>query len=235
MSTGMQKVKQVFFVAYIVAIHLALAYFVGERILQRYATVIPIDRNTVSDPVPRAEIPTPPLVPESFADNGVNTQPPVAQPAIVPQSGAGFIIPVVGVKPDQLLDTFSDSRSEGRYHDAIDIAAPAGTPVIAATDGEIVKLFDSERGGITVYQITADRRFVLYYAHLQRRAEELQVGMKVTQGATIGYVGDTGNAGPGNSHLHFSVAIVNDPKRPWEGSYINPYPLLRNGTYPMTP
>ena len=231
----MQKVKRVFFVAYIVAIHLALAYFVGERILQRYATVIPIDRNTVSDPVPRAEIPTPPLVPESFADNGVNSQPPVEQPSIVPQPAAGFIIPVVGVKPDQLLDTFSDSRSEGRYHDAIDIAAPAGTPVIAATDGEIVKLFDSERGGITVYQITADRRFVLYYAHLQRRAEELQVGMKVTQGATIGYVGDTGNAGPGNNHLHFSVAIVNDPKRPWEGSYINPYPLLRNGLYPVTP
>ena len=138
-----------------------------------------------------------------------------------------LIIPVAGVKSDQLLDTFADARSEGRVHDAIDIPAPAGTPVLAAADGEIVKLFQSERGGTTIYQLSSDRKLVYYYAHLQRYADGLVVGKSVKQGEVIAYVGDTGNAGTGNFHLHFSIAIVADPKRYWEGTNINPYPLLR--------
>ena len=139
-----------------------------------------------------------------------------------------LIIPVAGVKPDQLLDTFADARSEGRVHDAIDIPAAAGTSVLAAADGEIVKLFQSERGGTTIYQLSSDRKFVFYYAHLQRYADGLEVGKFVRQGEVIAYVGDTGNAGAGNFHLHFSIAIVADPKRYWEGTNINPYPLLRH-------
>ena len=138
-----------------------------------------------------------------------------------------LIIPVAGVKPDQLLDTFADARSEGRVHDAIDIPAAAGTSVLAAADGEIVKLFQSERGGTTIYQLSSDRKLVFYYAHLQRYADGLAVGKFVKQGEVIAYVGDTGNAGTGNFHLHFSIAIVADPKRYWEGTNINPYPLLR--------
>jgi len=138
-----------------------------------------------------------------------------------------LIIPVAGVKPDQLVDTFADARSEGRVHDAIDIPAPAGTPVLAAADGEVVKLFPSERGGTTIYQLSSDRKLVFYYAHLQRYADSLAVGKFVKQGEVIAYVGDTGNAGTGNFHLHFSIAIVADPKRYWEGTNINPYPLLR--------
>jgi murein DD-endopeptidase MepM/ murein hydrolase activator NlpD len=138
-----------------------------------------------------------------------------------------LIIPVVGVKPDQLMDTFTDARSEGRVHDAIDIPAPAGTPVVAAADGEIVKLFQSERGGTTIYQLSTDKKLVFYYAHLQRYADGLAAGRFVHQGEVIGYVGDSGNAGPGNYHLHFSIAVVADPKRYWEGTNINPYPLLR--------
>jgi len=76
-----------------------------------------------------------------------------------------LIVPVVGVKPEQLLDTFADARSEGRVHDAIDIPAAAGTPVVAAADGEIVKLFQSDRGGTTVYQLSTDRKLIFYYAH----------------------------------------------------------------------
>ena len=137
-----------------------------------------------------------------------------------------LIIPVAGVKPDQLLDTFADARSEGRIHDAIDIPAPAGTRVLAAADGEIVKLFQSERGGTTIYQLSSDRKFVFYYAHLQGYADGLVVGKFAKQGEVIAYVGDTGNAGAGNFHLHFSIMIVADPKRYWEGTNINPYPLL---------
>jgi murein DD-endopeptidase MepM/ murein hydrolase activator NlpD len=138
-----------------------------------------------------------------------------------------LIIPVVGVRPEQLLDTFADARSEGRSHDAIDIAAPAGTPVVAASDGEIIKLFQSERGGTTIYQLSPDKRLVYYYAHLQRYADGIYPGKFVRQGEVIGYVGDTGNAGAGNYHLHFSIAALADPKRYWEGTNINPYPLLK--------
>jgi murein DD-endopeptidase MepM/ murein hydrolase activator NlpD len=141
-----------------------------------------------------------------------------------------LIIPVAGVRPDQLLDTFDDARSEGRVHDAIDIPAAAETPVLAAADGQILKLFHSERGGTTIYQLTANQELVLYYAHLSRYADGLAEGDIVKQGQVIAYVGDTGNAGAGNYHLHFSIAIVSDPKRYWEGTNINPYPLLHDRT-----
>lgn len=138
-----------------------------------------------------------------------------------------LIIPVAGVRPDQLTDTFSASRSEGRTHDAIDIMAPSETPVLAAADGQIQKLWQSERGGTSIYQLSADQKLIFYYAHLARYADGLTEGKQVRQGDVIAYVGDTGNAGAGNYHLHFSIAVVSDPKRYWEGTNINPYPLLR--------
>jgi len=139
-----------------------------------------------------------------------------------------LIIPVAGVKPEQLLDTFDDARSEGRVHDAIDIPAAPETPVLAAADGKIVKLFQSQRGGTTIYQLNAREDMIFYYAHLSRYADGLAEGDVVRQGQVIAYVGDTGNAGAGNYHLHFSIALVSDPKRYWEGANINPYPVLQN-------
>ena len=136
-------------------------------------------------------------------------------------------IPVVGVRPEDLRDTFNEARSEGRSHEAIDIIAPEETPVIAAADGQIARFFDSERGGITIYQFSSDRKLIFYYAHLKRRVENLTDQSPVKQGDVIGYVGDTGNAGQGNFHLHFAVWYVTDPKRYWEGMNINPYHLLR--------
>ena len=133
---------------------------------------------------------------------------------------------MAGVRSDQLIDTFSEARSEGRVHDAIDIPAPRGTRVLAVANGKIVKLFQSERGGTTIYQLSSDEKFIYYYAHLDGYAEGLSEGQTVTQGETIAYVGDTGNAGAGNYHLHFSISITSNPKRYWEGVNINPYPLL---------
>jgi murein DD-endopeptidase MepM/ murein hydrolase activator NlpD len=243
MQTALQKVKRVVLVIYLIALHGVVLYFVGERIVYRFTSITPVDSASVSDPSEKKAIPTPLPVPESFADQinansnvDANVNPNANAEPTFPQassSSPGFMIPVAGVRPEQLIDTFSAARSEGRYHDAIDIPAAAGTPVVAATDGEIVKFFESERGGITIYQLTADRRFVLYYAHLQRRVDEISVGSKVRKGTTIGFVGDTGNAGPGNFHLHFSIAVITDPKRFWSGSYINPYPILKNGSYPQ--
>jgi murein DD-endopeptidase MepM/ murein hydrolase activator NlpD len=163
----------------------------------------------LADPSPTVESIAPPETTTSFVGN------------------LKLIVPVAGVRTDQLLDTFVDSRSDGRVHDAIDIPAAAGTPVLAAADGEIIKLFQSDRGGTTIYQLSSDRKLVYYYAHLQSYADGLAAGKYARQGEVIGFVGDTGNAGVGNYHLHFSIAIVPDPKRYWEGTNINPYPILR--------
>jgi murein DD-endopeptidase MepM/ murein hydrolase activator NlpD len=182
----------------------------------------PIPSHTTSPVIAQSpEVPTPEDTPEG------NPSPSSAAPLADSFIGTlKLIIPVVGVKPDQLIDTFADARSEGRVHDAIDIPAPAGTAVVAVADGEIIKLFQSERGGTTIYQLSSDRRLVFYYAHLQGYANGTAAGVFVKQGDVIGYVGDTGNAGAGNFHLHFSISVVADPKRYWEGTNINPYPLL---------
>lgn len=233
MRTAFEKFKRAVIVIYLIAIHGALVYFVGERILIRYSVIQPVDTTNVPAPTRSDAIPTPLPVPEAFADANTNEATGSGLPESELAAAPGLLIPVVGVRPEQLIDNFSDTRSEDRHHGAIDIPAPPGTPVIAAADGEIVRFWDSDRGGITIYQVTTDRQFVLYYAHLQRRAEGINVGMTVRKGATIGYVGDTGNAGAGNFHLHFSIARITDPKRFWDGTNINPYPLLKGGLSPQ--
>jgi peptidoglycan LD-endopeptidase LytH len=223
------KPKRVLFAIYIICLHLVLVYFVGEKLIAYFLHSTEIRTAAVADPTKPEQVPTPLPLPSVAYDPEaaeVNSNP--TPPLTIPQPTAGgLIIPVAGIRPEQLTDSYSDSRSEGRVHDAIDIMAPAGTPVLAAADGEIVKLFDSELGGITIYQLTKDRKFVLYYAHLQKRADDIAVGNIVERGRTIGYVGDTGNAGAGNYHLHFSISVLTDPKRYWEGTNINPFPILK--------
>lgn len=140
--------------------------------------------------------------------------------------GASLLIPVRGIRPDQLRDSYADARSGGRVHNAIDIMAPGGTPVLAAADGTIHRLRTGGLGGVTIYQIGTDGRTMYYYAHLQRYAAGIRDGTPVRRGQVIAYVGDTGNAGPGNYHLHFSVGRLPDPQRYWDSENVNPYPLL---------
>jgi peptidoglycan LD-endopeptidase LytH len=142
---------------------------------------------------------------------------------------ARLVIPVEGVSPDRLRDTYSDARGVGRRHDAIDIDAPRGTPVLSVARSTVLKLFQSDRGGTTLYALAPDQRTIYYYAHLDRYAEGIREGQQLTAGELIGYVGDTGNAVPGDYHLHFEISITGDPRRYWGGSPVNPYPLLRNG------
>jgi murein DD-endopeptidase MepM/ murein hydrolase activator NlpD len=140
--------------------------------------------------------------------------------------GASLLIPVRGVRPDQLRDSYADARGGGRVHNAIDIMAPGGTPVLAAADGTIHRLRTGGLGGVTIYQIGDDGRTLYYYAHLQRYAAGIRDGVPVRRGQVIAYVGDTGNAGSGNYHLHFSVGRLTDPSRYWDSENVNPYPLL---------
>ena len=148
------------------------------------------------------------------------------RPDVAPAPGATLAIPVRGIRPDQLRDSYSAPRSGGRVHNAIDIMAPRGTPVLAAADGTILKLRTGGNGGITIYQLDPDGRTLYYYAHLERYAAGLREGLPVWRGQVIAYEGDTGNAGRGNYHLHFSVSRLDDPRRWWEGRNTNPYPLL---------
>ena len=150
-----------------------------------------------------------------------------AAPAPAPTSAAGaLLLPVQGINADQLQDTFTDARSEGRVHDAIDILAPNGTPVLAVADGTVEKLFDSVRGGLTVYQFEPSGRYCYYYAHLDRYADGLAEKKTIKRGEVIGYVGSTGNASPEAPHLHFEIHVLGPEKQWWKGESINPYPVL---------
>lgn len=141
--------------------------------------------------------------------------------------GSALLIPVAGVSEEMLRDSYRDGRSDGRIHHAIDIPAPRGTPVLAVADGEVLRLHAGERGGLALYQLDRDGSTRYYYAHLDHYAEDVREGTTLRRGDVIGYVGDTGNAQPGDYHLHFSIALLDEPDRWWEGDNLNPYPLLR--------
>jgi len=155
-------------------------------------------------------------------------QPPVTIAEGVTVGPAGLAIPVQGVKTGDLVDTFTQARAGGaRRHDAIDIMAPAGTPVLSASEGIVERLFLSRGGGgITVYVRSPDRRWVYYYAHLQGYAPGLSEGQRVERGQLLGRVGATGNANPAGPHLHFAIMRMEPGEKWYQGSAINPYPLL---------
>jgi len=135
-------------------------------------------------------------------------------------------VPLKDVAPGQLFDTFSDRRGSDRSHEAIDILAPRGTPVVAVDDGVVVKLFLSKPGGITVYQFDRTRSVAYYYAHLEAYADGLQEGQVLKRGDPVGFVGSTGNANPATPHLHFAVFELGPEKQWWKGRAIRPLPLF---------
>ena len=139
-----------------------------------------------------------------------------------------LVMPVEGARADDLRDSFEEKRGgdPARRHEAIDIPAPRGTPVVAAVDGSIEKLFTSQPGGLTVYEFDQDRNYCYYYAHLDRYAEGLKEKQLVRRGDRLGYVGSTGDASPNEPHLHFAISRLGPEKQWWIGTPINPYPFL---------
>jgi len=204
-----------------------VAAFVWLNVRRNSGNDAPLPMPIASPSVYATPLASPP--PASAAQSST----PLNQPAPASsRNETSLLIPVAGVRPDQLQDTYTDARSEGRVHDAIDIPAARNTPVLACADGTIVKFFQSARGGTTIYQLDPDNKTVYYYAHLDHYADGLTENHFARRGEVIGYVGDTGNAGAGNYHLHFSISIVADPKHFYDGTNINPYPLLRRGDTP---
>ena len=176
---------------------------------------------------------TPPVTPKELtSDTLVAAAAPNDSNAVRPtpdelaQLASDLIVPVVGVEPKDLLDTFDEPRG-GRRHNALDIPAPRGTPVISATAGRVLRVFSSQAGGLMVYASDPTDRFVLMYAHLDRYANGLADGMPLQRGDTIGFVGTTGNAPPNVPHLHFGIARTSNVGRWWTGMPVDPRPLLR--------
>lgn len=179
---------------------------------------------TVSMPPPMCTLPSAPASPA----HGV--LPPVPPPAVSQVDvdrlrARSLVIPVVGVAREDLHDSFADVR-DVHVHEAIDLAAALGTPVVAIEDGTIAKLFLSDAGGLTIYQLDPSATYVYYYAHLDRYADGLHEGQAVVRGQVIAYVGTTGNAGA-TPHLHFAILKQGPEQRWWEGSPVNPYLVLR--------
>ena len=158
-----------------------------------------------------------------------SAQPAPTVTAASPNAATGtFSLPVAGMRREQLIDTWNQAREGGaRPHQAIDIMAPGGTPVVASFGGTIVKLFNSKAGGLTLY--VREGEWSAYYAHLAGYAPGLREGQRVAKGERIGFVGDTGNAGAGNTHLHFAIHRMRPEERWWQGTPVNPYPLLAGG------
>lgn len=144
------------------------------------------------------------------------------------QEHALLTVPVEGVPRSRVVDTWGQSRGGGtRTHQGCDIMAPGGANVVAAAPGTIEKLYYSNGGGgVTLYVRSPDRRWSYYYAHLRGYAPGLHEGQRVEEGELLGFVGDTGNAGIGNYHLHFGISRMLPEEGWWKGQPVNPYPLL---------
>ena len=166
--------------------------------------------------------------------------PPPAQPSLPPPAppallappadlaSRNLLLPVQGVRPEQLQDTFNDSRGNGgRRHEALDIMAPRGTSVLATDDGTIAKLFTSKQGGLTIYEFDTTATYAYYYAHLDRYADGIKEGDTVRRGQVIGYVGSTGKADVAAPHLHFTIFRLTPEKQWWKGDPVDPFGLLR--------
>ena len=142
----------------------------------------------------------------------------------------GLLIPVANVPLWRIPDTFNDARDGKRVHRAVDILAPKGTPVVSTDVGRILKLRMGGSGGITVYAVDPDERFVYYYAHLDRYRKGLSEGQRLQKGDTIGYVGTSGNAPRDTPHLHFQVTRMPPNEHWWEGVPVDPRPLFTTET-----
>jgi murein DD-endopeptidase MepM/ murein hydrolase activator NlpD len=183
------------------------------------ATATAAETQTAAAPAPRA--PDLPI------------EPTLAPLPMIPQGGdidglraRRLAFPVEGFDSGQVVDTYDQAR-DGRRHEALDILATRGTPVLAVEDGRVEKLFTSQRGGLTVYQFDPTETYCYYYAHLDRYETGLQEKQIVRRGDRIGYVGATGNADATAPHLHFAIFKLGPERHWWEGTPLNPYSLWR--------
>jgi murein DD-endopeptidase MepM/ murein hydrolase activator NlpD len=192
----------------------------------RVDTVMRIDTVFVIDTVVALGPPPAGAVAPAPAENPAGGEQPVTEDDLRYLRSRDLIVPVAGISAAAIPSSFADKRGS-RQHNAIDILAPRGTPVLAADAGTLAKIDTSAGGGLSLYIAGPQERFIYYYAHLDAYRRGIREGMRVSKGDTIGYVGTTGNAPANTPHLHFAIARADRDKRWWKGTPLDPLPLLR--------
>jgi murein DD-endopeptidase MepM/ murein hydrolase activator NlpD len=190
-----------------------------------------VARSQTAPPVPAPDQRTQPMPPPRPALPAVASaagSEPVATDDVSRLRARALTLPVSGVTAAQLVDTYRQSRADGATHEALDIMAPRGTPVLAVDDGRVAKLFMSKAGGVTLYQFDAAGEYAYYYAHLDQYAPGITDGAPLRRGQTIGYVGSTGNAMPDAPHLHFAIFRLGIERQWWRGTPVNPFLVWRS-------
>lgn len=135
-------------------------------------------------------------------------------------------LPVAGISPASLEDSFDQPRDGERKHNAIDIMAPRGTPILSADDGLVLRLSNNALGGTSLFTVDPAGRVVYYYAHLDRYQDGIVAGKQLAKGDTLGFVGTTGNAPKNLPHLHFQIMQMPADRKYWSGEPIDPFTLL---------
>jgi murein DD-endopeptidase MepM/ murein hydrolase activator NlpD len=185
----------------------------------------------IRSPAPDRELAVPvlraPLAPVPAASPPAIATPTIGADPLEELRKRNLELPVRGLERAALRNTFDEMRGQARRHQALDILAPRNTPVLAVENGRVAKLFLSKAGGVTVYLFDPTAAYAYYYAHLERYADGLKDGDRVERGQVIGYVGTSGNAPPDTPHLHFAIFRLTDEKRWWQGTAIDPYPILK--------
>lgn len=205
-----------------------LGFVLGAFVVASLGSARPRPDGAVAIVQPRGMDDTPSAVVEAPAPTSGRTGViPATSPEAKDLESRDLMIPVQGIEAGKLVRSFHDRRGGSREHEAIDILAPSGTPVVAVEDGTIAKLFVSKAGGNTIYQFDPGREYSYYYAHLDRYAEGLKEGARVSRGQVIGYVGTSGNAPKDTPHLHFAVFRLTPERQWWTGTPIDPYDILR--------
>jgi len=185
------------------------------------AAVTPdISGRALSDSIARPPLPVP-------QPSGGSSSPVVVAGDLAMFQSQNPVIPVAGVAPKDLVDSFDDMRGGTRRHNALDIMAARNTPVLAAVSGTILQVHSSVPGGLTIYEADPTSRFVMMYGHLDSFRPGLVKGQSVRRGEIIGFVGSTGNASPLAPHLHFQLTRNDNMKEWWKGTPINPFPIFR--------
>ncbi len=136
----------------------------------------------------------------------------VPSPAPPVAADADWICPVQG--PHAFSNDYGAARWGGGTHMGNDILAPRGTPVVASVSGVVTQRTGAVSGN--AYFLRGDDGAEYFGAHL----DSFGASGRVSAGAVIGAVGNTGDAAGGPPHLHFEI-------HPAGGGYINPYPTLR--------
>ncbi len=131
------------------------------------------------------------------------------------RTGATLAFPVDGRDTRAIGSRFGDTRDGGRRdHHGVDIFAPRGTPVLAASDGIVRSVGTNRLGGNVIWVADQRRGISQYYAHLDTQL--VAAGTRVRAGDTLGLVGNTGNARTTPPHLHFGIyASRRGPVDPW--------------------